>query len=353
MMQLVKTQGGISDSELEGHLRLLETSVKQWERKELAVYFLSELNALKKMLDIAARETMPVISSNTAATDFDPTDNLAPEGGQFVVIPKASESYQLEVCLFGGLEASINGKPLNDWPGAKVKLLFIYLLLHRNKPTPKVQLMETFWPELSPESARNNLNVTICRLRKYLANATNNQGVLNFELDCYQLSPQLEVNSDVETFEQCCKDIQKHHRRREFTAEIIAMHRVVDIYTGMLLADEPYEDWLQPLKQKYQSDFLHVVERLREHYVAKADFQSAIDLCRRALEADSLDEESLKCLMYCLNESGKRHQAVQSYDDYRRRLSAELKLFPGQKAREMFVAIQSGGAPDYVARLSA
>ena len=61
--------------------------------------------------------------------------------------------------------------------------------------------MELFWPDASPEAARNNLNVAIHGLRQALKAASDRQIVL-FQDGAYRLNPELTIWVDVEAFER-------------------------------------------------------------------------------------------------------------------------------------------------------
>jgi hypothetical protein len=66
-------------------------------------------------------------------------------------------------------------------------------------------LMDKFWPDADPESARNSLNVALHSLRQALRSITS-LPVIQFENGKYFLNPDLQVWVDVEEFEQHQKD---------------------------------------------------------------------------------------------------------------------------------------------------
>ena len=55
--------------------------------------------------------------------------------------------------------------------------------------------------------------------------------------------------------------------------------------------------------------------------------------------------------MVALHQSGRQAEALRTYQDYRRRLATDLGLEPGDKIRQLEVAIATGGLPSEFLRL--
>ena len=70
--------------------------------------------------------------------------------------------------LLGPLCVAVDDVPVGDWPSARCRSLFGYLLTHREPWPPREVLMDVFWPESQPEASRNSLNVAIHGLRRAL-----------------------------------------------------------------------------------------------------------------------------------------------------------------------------------------
>jgi hypothetical protein len=76
------------------------------------------------------------------------------------------------VHLLGPLYVALDDVAVQEWPSARCRSLFGYLLTHREPWPPREVLMEAFWPESSPEASRNSLNVAIHALRRTLRSVT-------------------------------------------------------------------------------------------------------------------------------------------------------------------------------------
>src|SRR5262249_31623829 len=117
----------------------------------------------------------------------------------------------LSVHLLGPLCAAVDDVPVGDWPSARCRSLFGYLLTHREPWPPREVLMGVFWPESSPEASRNSLNVAIHGLRRTLRTVTN-LPVVQHGGGAYGIHPDLRLWLDVEEFES---RVENGRRRQE------------------------------------------------------------------------------------------------------------------------------------------
>jgi DNA-binding SARP family transcriptional activator len=97
-------------------------------------------------------------------------------------------------------------------PSSRGLSVLKYLLLHHKQNAPREVLMDVFWPDAEPETARNNLNVAMHSLRKALRTVIFRPVIL-FEDGAYGLEPNLQVWLDVEEFERCVKAGQRLEAR--------------------------------------------------------------------------------------------------------------------------------------------
>ena len=68
---------------------------------------------------------------------------------------------ELKVDTFGRFRLTIRGEDFTECANAKGKQLLKFLLTHRQRVSPKEELMELLWPGHDSVSARNNLNVLV------------------------------------------------------------------------------------------------------------------------------------------------------------------------------------------------
>src|SRR5919202_2927279 len=101
---------------------------------------------------------------------------------------------------------------LEPWPNRRAKAVFKYLVVHREQAVAKETLMEVFWPDTGVSAARNNLNVTVHALRRFLRDGHSRVSHIVFRDGCYLIDPSLPVWVDAAEFERLADAGERHER---------------------------------------------------------------------------------------------------------------------------------------------
>jgi two-component SAPR family response regulator len=166
----------------------------------------------------------------------------------------------LVVYCLGTFRVYQNEQPIEDWPSSKGKAIFKYLLTHRERPVAKEILMDLFWTDADPDSARNNLNVAIYGLRQALRNDRWKFSHVLFQNDSYQFNPKLRFWIDYEGFTKGMLTAQSLERQGRLANAIREFTSTEALYQGEFLEEDRYEDWLLPLRQRLQDDYLRLLD---------------------------------------------------------------------------------------------
>jgi len=230
---------------------------------------------------------------------------------------------ELAVHLLGPLRVAVDHVAVEDWPSARCRSLFAYLLTHREPWPPREVLMEVFWPESSPEASRNSLNVAIHGLRQTLRTATVLPVILHSG-GVYRIHPDLRLWLDVEEFERRIE----RGRRLEETGEPEKAAReyefIASLYRGDFLADDPYEDWAILTRERLRLAHLEALSRLSNLQFNAGRYAACVSLCHRIIERDPCREDTHRRLMRCYSRQGQPHLALIQYRACVRALTAEL-----------------------------
>src|SRR5215207_5029690 len=224
----------------------------------------------------------------------------------------------VSVFLFGSPTVDYDGKSV-ALPFERRNQLLVFLALKRAWIV-RAELAAMLWPDKQTKLAYTNLRKTLFRLQSAWAGAIESQGG----------ALRLEVDTDVFAFESAL--------REQRIGDALAIHG------GELLAgfeDDASEAWTSWLG--FERDRLRVAWRdaALGHLTSDIDSSDGIELSKRLLEADPLDEAALRAHMTWLARSGQTARARQVYREFVARLKDDLGLAPGAELRALHDSIGS------------
>lgn len=248
----------------------------------------------------------------------------------------------LAICCFGPFRVYQHDKPVREWLSRKGKLIFKYLVAHRDRPVPKEVLMDLIWPDTPPDAARNNLNVAIYGLRQSLRQGALDASHILYQDDCYLLNPDLTVWVDVEAFSTHVARAREYEETGQPAAAMHEYRLAEALYSGDYLEEDRYEDWPRSRRQNLKDLYLDVLERLCRHYYEQGDTTACIAESHKVLTADSCRENAHRWIMRCYAQQGQRYLAIRQYQDCIDSLADELAVEPSPETTELYQEIVSG-----------
>ncbi|MDH3500433.1 MAG: winged helix-turn-helix domain-containing protein [Acidimicrobiia bacterium] len=247
-----------------------------------------------------------------------------------------------EARMLGPFEIRLDSRPI---PGLTSQLgtsLLRYLLLRPGRTCPRDALIDTFWPDVDPDRARNRLQVAFSSLRKTLR-ATSDIDVVEFADGNYRLNPRLDVTIDVVDFERQAGLGQRLTSLGDIEAALIADRAAAHLYRGDLCADLPYEEWTVFPRERMRMMYGDVLDRLADHQWRTMDHQGCITTAQLILEQDPCREDAHRLLMRCYAAQGRTHQALRQFDSCRRVLKATLAANPARDTVATYLDIRDQG----------
>ena len=223
-------------------------------------------------------------------------------------------------------------------PGSRSLSLLKYLMLHHKQTTPREVLMDVFWPDAAPETARNNLNVAMHGIRKALHQVIDFPVIL-YRDGAYSIAPNLQVWLDVEEFERCVKTGQRLESRNQ-SAPVSEYETAVSIYQGDFLEENPYEEWTVLERERLRVMYLDTLNRLSQIYFSHEYYATCITACRHILSRDLCREDTHCLLMRCYSRQGQQHLALRQYQVCVEALRLELDVSPAPATKQLFEQIR-------------
>jgi DNA-binding SARP family transcriptional activator len=240
--------------------------------------------------------------------------------------------------MLGAFNVTIQDTPIK-LPASRGLSLMKYLILHHKHSTPRDVLMEVFWPESDPDSARNNLNVAMYNLRQILRSVTKSQ-IVCFEDGAYCLAPDLKIWLDVEEFEHCIREGQLLESKGQITAAATEYDIAVNLYRGDLLADTPYESWAVLDRERLRAAYFDALDRHSQIYFNQERYTTCINLCQLILARDACREDAHCRIMQCYSRLGQNPLALRQYQICVDALQTELEVDPSPETTHLFEKVR-------------
>ena len=257
-----------------------------------------------------------------------------------ILAPTRPARTVLSARLLGGCWVTIDHRPVPLANSRRTRALLAFLVDRPSRPVPRDLLMEVFWPDSSPDAARNSLHVAMHGLRKALAQAWDGP-VIECRGDTYRLSDAVEVWSDAAELE----------RRSELGASAAADGRVDDaiaeyetglaLYGGEFMADDPYLEWALTRREELRLRAVDCAEQLSELHLRRGDLRRALAISSQVLREEPCHEPAARRLMIAYPRLGQPHMALRLYERIVRVLGRELGVAAAAETEALAGQIRS------------
>jgi DNA-binding SARP family transcriptional activator/tetratricopeptide (TPR) repeat protein len=211
------------------------------------------------------------------------------------------------------------------------------LLIRGGELVPEDELLEAFWPEKPPGSARRGLQTAISSARAALDLPWERTRLTAAERS-YALTLHDGDRLDADAFEGAA--------RRALTAtgseRISAMEAAVGLWRGEPLPEERYSDWAASWREGLISLHADVLGGLVEAYSRTGDHAAAARAARALVDLDPLDEHAQRLLMGAYAAAGRRGAALRQFLECRRALVEELGIEPEAETLALQRSILAG-----------
>jgi len=238
---------------------------------------------------------------------------------------------RVEFRLLGPLEVLLDGRrvPLT---ATKQRALLASLLLHANEPVSSDRLIEELWSGSAPQAAQASLRVAVGKLRQLLED--DGHALLETVAGGYRLQVEAE-QLDVWRFEALVAEARRAPARR--AAQLL--DEGLGLWRGPPLADLPYHAFVQNEARRLSELQLAAREELIEAELALGLHARVVPELESLVAEHPLRERLQAQLMLALYRSGRQAEALEVYQEARRKLMTELGLEPGEDLRRLEHAI--------------
>lgn len=285
---------------------------------------------------VVAPANLPGLQSGMACRDGTeavaagaPNHPLPDRGGQ---VGPADGVPALTVQLLDGFRLWVGTRPVALVPHGKPGSLFKLLLLQRARPIARSRLCSLYWPDADPAAARNNLNVSLHRLRRLLDGAAQ----IRHHDDAYQLLPAGSVWVDAEQFEHLAEHGAREEGRIRLDQALDAYEAAAQLYHTDLVPEIGGDPALSATAQALRDRLNQVLTRAAALREDSGDLHGCLRLALRLLALDECNEAAHRQLMRCY---ARLHQPLEVERQYRRCVSVlrlQLGLAPSEETSAQY-----------------
>jgi DNA-binding SARP family transcriptional activator len=224
----------------------------------------------------------------------------------------------------GRVELASSGVALPSTPvRRKVLAMLCYLLTRPRFAATRDEVIDSLWPDLSPDVAVNSLNQTVYFLRRVFEptyKEDTSAGYVHHNSDVLWLDLEL-----VSSRSSRCLAILD-----ALGSELSPEHvgRLSQEYTDRFALDFAYEEWAVPFRTSLHVAYLQVVEAAVTRDMGSGHDDRAIELARRALDVDGTVESLELALVRLYRTTGAHAAAAEQYAHYATVLREEFGVEP-------------------------
>lgn len=208
---------------------------------------------------------------------------------------------------------------------SQMLVLIILYTVKNGQGISTQELTEILWPGKDTDSARNNRNVYMSKLRLLIKNVGNIE-LLN-QNNYWSVNIENDVFCDYKNVMYLINLIRK---QQDNSIELI--NEFVNIASRGVLLPNFQEEWVDTFKGDYTNIVIETLYSLLQKNETKADHILILHISDAILKHDSIDEDAAKLKVSTLFNLGKKGQAKHSYEKF----AENYKNFMGVAYKESF-----------------
>jgi len=236
----------------------------------------------------------------------------------------------LEIRLLGPLEVEAGGRPA-EVSGSKRRGLLALLALHSGRVVDVEELIDVLWGEELPAAPRNAVQHHVARLRAALG-----PEAIFASADGYALHG---ASVDALRFEELVQEARFALQEGDVRAGADSVSLALEMWRGPPLHGLTDMPWFSAEARRLQALRVDAFEEQFEAALALGEHREVVSALHAAVEENPVRERLWGQLMLALYRSGRQADALETFQQARRRLVDETGLEPGPELRRLQAAI--------------
>lgn len=223
----------------------------------------------------------------------------------------------------------------------KAQELFFYLLLYSSQPHEREALTALLWADISPDRAKKYLRQALWQLQSTLDdNIESNTSMFLLEGSWILLNLTPTIWLDIDRLQSAFSQVEHVAGQTLAPKQAENIREVIALYRGDLLTGW-YQDWCLLERERYQSMFLTLLDKLIDYCMTHQQVAQGIDYAHHLLQYDKARERTHRRLMRLYYLANSRTAALRQFERCRAALAEELGVGPSKRTLELYHQIQA------------
>lgn len=203
-----------------------------------------------------------------------------------------------------------------------------YLVHHRGEPVSRDLILESLWGDIDADRAGGQFHTTVYYLRRILA-TVGLEGIVRHARGYYKLEMN-RLHCDYDEYHQLVSasipsqsgDIEKYEEKLE------------KLYRTGYMQGNDYR-WAEQTRNRLEREYIRILHQIYEHYAQERNYSNAVNLLKKILTCDPLNEDIHAKLIQAYVHAGDRVSAMKQYDHLKRILDTELGIDPKESVTQL------------------
>ncbi|MCM1334442.1 MAG: diguanylate cyclase [Bacteroides sp.] len=220
----------------------------------------------------------------------------------------------LKITMFGEFSIAYGDNIITEQSKRSKKMwtLLQFLIANHNRDISQAELIDLLWGARAGDNPVGALKTSLHRLRACLSALGLPEGeeIIVNKMGSYAFNNALNASIDFDDFELYYKKSLNAQSEKERTT--LSM-KAIELYDGDFLPKSSEVEWIAPLTAYYHSLFLKIVRETLETLYRHRYYTEILDISRRALTVEKLDDKIHYYYVLALAESGEKAKAKEHY----------------------------------------
>lgn len=235
----------------------------------------------------------------------------------------------INIKMMGSFSLEMNGKTISeeDNRSKKMWLLLSYLILNRDKKVSADDIVDFLWEDAGKvTNTVSAVKTTVHRLRSMISELEPGLGarLITYRDRGYGWNDEIASSADIDEFTKLCS-----------SAEFNDHLRAIDMYDELLPSFSDAR-WLKPLCSSYHERYISLVEDCCDILSEREEYDRIIEICRKAISIDSLNEHIYGYLIRSLIAIGENDEVIRVYETMSNLFIRDYGRVPSDEIRSIY-----------------